>query len=82
MSNNSTLQKAKAAKYDEFYTRYSDIANELGHYRKFLKGQIVYCNCDDPSWSNFWKFFHNNFASLGLRKFLCSSHNESKESKW
>lgn len=51
---------------DEFYTQLSDIENELKHYS--FRGKAVYCNCDDPSFSNFWKYFHDNFERLGLRK--------------
>ena len=73
MADNKKLQNAKAVKNDEFYTEYSTISNEMGHYRDQFRNQVVYCNCDDPTWSNFWKYFHNNFASLGLRK-LISTH--------
>ena len=74
MANNEKLVKAKELKNDEFYTEYSTIANEIGHYRDKFKGKIVYCNCDDPSWSNFWKYFHNNFSSLGLKKLICTHY--------
>lgn len=67
------LRAARAAKNDEFYTQYGTISDELSHYREQMKDQIVYCNCDDPSWSNFWRYFHNNFASLGLKR-LISTH--------
>lgn len=70
---NSNLHAAKSAKNDEFYTQYNDIAEELKHYKEHFKGKVVYCNCDDPEWSNFWKYFHNNFRSLGLKK-LISTH--------
>ena len=70
---NDKLMKAKEVKNDEFYTEYKTISDEIGHYRNQLKGKIIYCNCDDPSWSNFWKYFHNNFASLGIKK-LVSTH--------
>lgn len=70
---NENLLHAKAVKNDEFFTNYADIANEVSRYRDQFKDQIVYCNCDDPSASNFWRFFHNNFASFGLKK-LISTH--------
>ena len=73
MANNEKLKNAKEVKFDEFYTEYSTISDELNHYRKHLKGKVVYLNCDDPSSSNFWRYFHNNFASLGLKK-LISTH--------
>ena len=73
MANNEKLMIAKEVKFDEFYTEYKTISDELSHYRKHLKGKVVYCNCDDPCSSNFWRYFHNNFASLGLKK-LISTH--------
>ena len=53
---NNNLHAAKAAKNDEFYTQLSDIEQELKHYTRHLKGKTVYCNCDDPEWSNFFRF--------------------------
>lgn len=79
MAGNKQLQNAKAAKNDEFYTEYSTISNEMGHYRSQLKGQVIYCNCDDPSWSNFWKYFHSNFASLGLKKLISTHYSKNNE---
>lgn len=43
-----TIDKAKAAKKDEFYTQLEDINNELRHYREHFRGKTVLCNCDDP----------------------------------
>lgn len=73
--SNANLNAAKKAKNDEFYTMYEDIENELQHYPGAFQGKIVYCNCDNPEWSNFWKYFHENFAALGLKK-LVSTHYE------
>lgn len=50
---------------DEFYTRMKDIEKELSHYD--LKGKTIYCNCDNPEISNFWKYFHDNFDKLGIK---------------
>lgn len=79
MAANSNLHAAKAAKNDEFYTRYEDInaeINTLEHgYRPHFKDAVVYCNCDDPEWSNFWKFFKDRFQAFGLKK-LISTHYE------
>lgn len=72
------LAKAKSAKNDEFYTLYTDVAKELAHYQQHFKGKIVYCNCDDPTWSAFWKYFHLNFMVLGLKK-LISTHYDKDE---
>ena len=56
-SLNTNLQKAKNSKMDEFYTQLSDIERELKYYKKYFKGKIVYCNCDDPRVSNFFHYF-------------------------
>lgn len=77
-NKNSNLHKAKAAKNDEFYTQLTDIENELMHYKAHFKDKIVLCNCDDPKWSAFWKYFHLNFAELGLKK-LISTHYDKTE---
>lgn len=53
---NSSLNDAKRAKKDEFYTQLSDIENELRHYKKHFKDKVVFCNCDDPYESNFFKY--------------------------
>ena len=66
-------QEAKKNKKDEFYTQLPDIEHELNHYREHLKGKVIFCNCDDPELSNFWKFFHLNFEKLGIKK-LISTH--------
>ncbi len=78
MAKNNNLHKAKEAKNDEFYTQLSDVANELKHYKEHFRGKIVFCNCDDPTWSAFWKYFHLNFAELGLKK-LISTHYDKTE---
>jgi hypothetical protein len=72
---NSNLHKAKKEKNNEFYTQLSDIEKELGHYKDHFKDKIVFCNCDDPSESNFWNYFALNFEYLGLKK-LVSTHFE------
>ena len=78
---NTNLHKAKAAKNDEFYTQLTDVAKELMHYKKHFKDKIVFCNCDDPTWSAFWKYFHLNFAELGLKK-LISTHYDREEATY
>lgn len=75
---NANLHKAKVAKNDEFYTQLSDVENELRHYKAHFKDKIVFCNCDDPTWSAFWKYFHLNFEALGLKK-LIPTHYDAKE---
>ena len=69
----TTLNDAKFGKKDEFYTDIKDIEKELSAYRKEFKNKVVLCNCDDPNWSNFWRFFEANFDHFGL-KGLISTH--------
>lgn len=71
-SRNACLQKAKKAKNDEFYTRYEDIEAEMQHYD--LSGMTVYCPCDDWRWSNFVKYFKNNFERHGLKKLIATNY--------
>lgn len=78
MAKNDNLHKAKDAKNDEFYTRIEDVAEELRHYKKHFAGKVVFCSCDDPTWSAFWRYFHLNFAELGLKK-LISTHYDHTE---
>ena len=78
MAANANLHKAKNAKNDEFYTQLTDVAKELMHYKHHFKDKIVFCNCDDPTWSAFWKYFHLNFSALGLKK-LISTHYDKAE---
>lgn len=81
MASNNLLTKAKANKNDEFYTQISDIENELKHYEKHFKGKHVFCNCDDPEFSNFWRYFTINFDRLGLKQ-LTSTHYADGESSY
>lgn len=67
------FDSAKNGKNDEFYTQLTDVSKELMHYKEHFKDKIVLCNCDDPTWSAFWKYFHLNFSALGLKK-LISTH--------
>ena len=75
---NTNLHKAKQAKNDEFYTQLTDVEKELRHYKNHFKDKTIFCNCDDPTWSAFWEYFHLNFAELGLKK-LISTHYDAKE---
>lgn len=74
MGKNSNLHIAKKQKNDEFYTQLSDIENELRHYKQHFKGKVVFCNCDDPYESNFFKYFAMNFNSLGLKKLIATGY--------
>lgn len=73
VKQNGNLKAAKAAKNDEFYTQLTDIEKELKHYKHHFKDKVVFCNCDDPEWSEFWNYFKLNFDELGLKK-LISTH--------
>jgi len=76
-SSNKDLRKANAAKKDEFYTQLVDIEKELKFYKKQFRDKIVYCNCDDPFESNFFKYFAANFNALGLKKLVTTSYVKS-----
>ena len=71
---NKDLNKAKAAKKDEFYTRLEDIENELRYYRHHFKDKTVLCNCDDPRCSNFFRYFTLSFEVLGLKKVIATCY--------
>jgi len=74
---NKNLRKAKNAKKDEFYTQLVDIEKELKHYKGQFRGKVVYCNCDDPFESNFFKYFAANFNALRLKKLITTSYVKS-----
>lgn len=71
------LAQAKDAKKDEFYTQLSDIEKELVHYREYFRDKVVFCNCDDPYESNFFKYFALNFNALGLKKLIATCYDGS-----
>lgn len=68
------LRNARKEKKDEFYTQLSDIEVEIKYYKEYFKGKIVFCNCDDPYESNFFKYFAMNFNHLGLKKLICTCY--------
>lgn len=80
MANNADLNKANRAKKDEFYTQLTDIEKEMRHYKEHFKGKVVFCNCDDPEYSNFWLYFQLNFYELGLKKLISTHYEEDKPS--
>ena len=86
MSKNNNLHAAKTAKNDEFYTRFDDINFEINlaehGYRPFFKDKIVYCNCDDPEESNFWKFFKARFNGLKLKKLISTHYDQEGKSSY
>ncbi len=75
---NNNLWNAKNAKNDEFYTQYADIEKEMNAYLEFdpdvFRGKAVLLPCDDPEWSNFTKYFAQNFERLGLAKLISTSY--------
>lgn len=75
-ATNRLLQKAKKSKSDEFYTQFCDIERELQYYQNCFVNKVVYCNCDDPRTSNFFRYFAINFHKLGLRKLIASCYIE------
>jgi len=74
---NAKLTEAKKAKFDEFYTQYHDIEKEIMAYLEYnpdvFRGKTVLLPCDDPEWSNFTKFFSQNFEKFGLKKLISTS---------
>lgn len=74
MAGNEGLARAAREKNDEFYTRLTDIEKELRHYKRHFKGKTVFCNCDDPFESNFFKYFVLNFNQLGLKKLIATCY--------
>lgn len=77
MAGNRDLNQAARAKKDEFYTQLTDIEKELRHYKDFFKGKTVFCNCDDPYESNFFKYFAMSFNHLGLKKLMATCYQTS-----
>lgn len=73
-AKNASLTAAKDAKKDEFYTQLGDIERELMHYKAHFQGKTVFCNCDDPYESNFFKYFAMNFNALGLKKLIATCY--------
>ena len=71
---NSNLHQAKNQKKDEFYTQREDINSELKHYKEHFRGKVVYCNCDDPTKSNFFYYFSYRFEALGLKKLIATCY--------
>ena len=92
MASNKYLKVANKNKNDEFYTQLADIERELFHYKDHFKGKIIYCNCDDPRVSNFFKYFYLNFEFFGLKRLITTcyknqeidlfSQNDSEKAVW
>lgn len=80
MANKKNLENAKKNKNDEFYTRREDIERELKNYRDHFNDKIVFCNCDDPEYSNFYFFFKEQFDRLKLKKLITIHYNKEGNS--
>ncbi|MBR2207358.1 MAG: adenine-specific methyltransferase EcoRI family protein [Synergistaceae bacterium] len=77
MAKNKALNDAAKAKQDEFYTELHDIEDELKYYKSHFEGKVIFCNCDDPYESNFFKFFAMRFNDLKLKKLIASCYDRS-----
>lgn len=84
VANNESLKRAKKEKDDEFYTEYSDIEKEMNAYLEYnpnvFNDKTILLPCDDPEWSNFTRYFAQNFELLGLRKLISTSYANDKKS--
>lgn len=80
---NANLTAAMRAKNDEFYTQYADIEKEMNAYLEYdpnvFRGKTILLPCDDPEWSNFTKFFAQNFEKFGLKKLISTSYAEDSK---
>ena len=72
MSKNNNLNNAKKAKNDEFYTLIEDVEKEVSQYKDQFKDKVIYCNCDDYKWSNFYKYFKDHFKEYKLKRLIAS----------
>ena len=86
MAGNSGLNNAKSIKDDEFYTQYKDIKEEIdryiGHDKDVFKDKVILLPCDNPEWSNFTKYFFDNFNNFGLKKIISSSYNKDGQGNY
>jgi hypothetical protein len=78
-ATNKLLKKAKKSKSDEFYTQLCDIESELQYYKSHFEGKVVYCNCDDHSTSNFYKYLTQNFDELRLKKVISACYQKNQD---
>ena len=76
MAKNKNLNKAKRNKNDEFYTQLTDIEKEVHRYKEHFKDKVVYLNCDDPEWSNFFRFFASNFEYFELKRLIATHYRD------
>ncbi len=76
---NKSLNVAKAKKDDEYYTKIEDIEKEMKNYRKYFKEKTIFLNCDDPEWSNFFRYFYDQFHFLNLKKLISTHYSNDKK---
>ena len=72
MNTNELMNAAKKNKADEFYTQYEDIAKEIPYYKEQLADKIIYCNCDNPKYSNFYKYLKEHFSEYKLKQLIAT----------
>ena len=75
-----SLQIAKNNQCDEFYTKYETVAAEIPFYEEYLRNRVVYCNCDNPKFSNVWRYLSDNFTKLGLKKLIATYYDKTSHS--
>ncbi len=78
MSRQTDLHNANRDRKDEFYTQLTDVEKEMRYYLNHFRDKVIFCNCDDPETSNFWRFFELNFDRLGIKR-LVATHYESEK---
>jgi hypothetical protein len=75
---NDGLGRSRNDGNDEFYTQFADIAKEMNAYLDYdkyvFRGKTILLPCDDPEWSNFTKFFAQNFENFGIKKLISTSY--------
>ena len=85
-NNSRALDSAKRNKKDEFYTQYITIEKEISRYvnydKELFKDKVILLPCDSPEWSNFTKYFFDNFNNFGLKKIISSSYNKDGQGSY
>ena len=77
---NESMGRARMAKNDDYYTRLPDIESECRHYRDHFRGKSIFCNCDDPEYSQFWRYFEAKFEDFKLKRLVITHYNRGKRS--
>ena len=78
MPSNNKLHRARQIQNNEFYTQYADIEREMNAYLEYdpnvFRDKTILLPCDDPEWSNFTKYFAQNFERFGIKKLISTSY--------